>query len=196
MYLINNVHIPIVGPGLNVQTVDVIARFLAEVIGTGMLMMFGCSAGLSWNGAPPDFIGGLVFGLTVMMIIQCFGDISGAHLNPAVSWCAVLYKTLSMPMFFVYCVAQILGAFVGFGMLALLTPAHIFRREGATVGACSTTPVDGLTVMQAFALEYFATTVLITLCCASWDPRNKAKQDSIALKFGLAVAALSISVVS
>lgn len=84
--------------GLSVATVDFIARFLAEVLGTGLLLFFGCAGSLAWQNKPADFVGALVFGLVVMMIIQMFGDVSGAHLNPAVSLCALLYKTLSLPV--------------------------------------------------------------------------------------------------
>lgn len=84
--------------GLNVATVDVIARFLAEVIGTALLLLFGCACGLGWQSQPADIVGALGFGLVVMMIIQCFGDVSGAHLNPAVSLSALLYKSLSIPV--------------------------------------------------------------------------------------------------
>lgn len=96
-----------------------------------------------------------------------------------------------------YVVAQLAGATMGFGLLMLLTPSEIFRPEG-TIGAgvCSTVPRPELTAAQVFFLEYFATTVLITLCCSSWDPRNAKQQDSVALKFGFAVAVLSITVVS
>lgn len=96
-----------------------------------------------------------------------------------------------------YVVAQFLGAIMGFGILILLTPTEIFRPEGSVgAGCCSTVPRPELTVLQVFFLEYFATTVLITMCCSSWDPRNAKQQDSIPIKFGLAVAVLSIVVVS
>ncbi len=96
-----------------------------------------------------------------------------------------------------YFIAQMAGAVMGFGLLMLLTPSEIFRPEG-TVGAgiCSTVPRPELSAAQVFFLEYFATTVLITLCCSSWDPRNAKFQDSIPLKFGFAVAILSMTVVS
>lgn len=96
-----------------------------------------------------------------------------------------------------YVIAQVAGATMGFGLLILLTPDSIFRPEG-TIGAgvCSTVPRPELTTVQVFFLEYFATTILITLCCASWDPRNAHLQDSVAMKFGFAVSVLSMTVVS
>lgn len=96
-----------------------------------------------------------------------------------------------------YVIAQCAGAIMGFGLLMLLTPDSIFRPEGTTgAGVCSTVPRPELTTVQVFFLEYFATTILITLCCSSWDPRNAHLQDSVALKFGFAVSVLSMTVVS
>lgn len=100
-------------------------------------------------------------------------------------------------MFIVYVVGQVLGAFVGFGLLVLLTPPRIFRPDPtSTSGHCSTVPIADLNLPQVFALEFFATLVLVTVCCSSWDQRNAAKLDSVAIKFGLTVAGLSIAVVS
>lgn len=82
--------------GINVNTVNIISRLLAECIGTAILMLFGCASGLGWKTQPADFVGALGFGLVVMIIVQTFGEISGAHVNPVVSLCALLHKTLSI----------------------------------------------------------------------------------------------------
>lgn len=63
------------------KSVDKVSIFLAELLGTAMLMFFGCMGGISWDG---NKVGGLqsslAFGLVVMLIIQTFGCVSGAHL--------------------------------------------------------------------------------------------------------------------
>lgn len=93
-----------------------------------------------------------------------------------------------------YVVAQFLGAIVGFGLLKLLTPSAIFSPGGT--GTCSPAPNPALSAAQVFFFEYFATTVLITMCCAAWDPRHSKNQDSIPIKFGLATSVPFIAVVS
>lgn len=96
----------------------------------------------------------------------------------------------------IYILAQVIGSFLGFGLLKLLTPPHIFRPETSTgAGICSTVPQEDMTVLQTFALEFFATMGLIFVCCGVWDPRNAKTTDSTAIKFGLTVAALSIGFV-
>ncbi|XP_037024947.1 aquaporin-4-like isoform X1 [Bradysia coprophila] len=181
---------------LPISTVDMICMFLGELFGTTLLLLFGCMGGLNWAGTEqPAFVGPFIFGLVVMSLVQCFGTISGAHFNPAVTLCALIYRLISIPMAIAYLIAQVAGAIMGFGLFMLLTPDGIFRPEG-TIGAgiCSTVPRPELTTVQVFFLEYFATTVLITLCCSSWDPRNAQQQDSVAIKFGFAVSVLSMTV--
>lgn len=96
-----------------------------------------------------------------------------------------------------YIVCQFIGAIVGFGVLRLMTPMDIFRPEGSVgTGVCSPSPNPGLNAAQVFFYEFFATAVLIAMCCAAWDPRNAKNQDSIPVKFGLATAVPFIVVVS
>lgn len=76
-----------------------ICMFLGELIGTTFLLLFGCMGGINWAGTEqPQFVGGFIFGLVVLSIIQCFGTISGAHLNPAVTLCALIFRTISIPV--------------------------------------------------------------------------------------------------
>lgn len=63
-------------------------------------MFVGCMGGITWTVAPASFVGGLNFGLVVMLIIQCYGTVSGAHLNPSVTLCAILYRSLSVSVRF------------------------------------------------------------------------------------------------
>lgn len=89
--------------GLKISTLDSFCMFLGELVGTAFLLLFGCLGGLKWTEAEqPQFIGGFLFGLTVLTIIQCFGSISGAHLNPAVTLCAVMYRLISVPVSVTY----------------------------------------------------------------------------------------------
>lgn len=82
----------------------------------------------------------------------------------------ILVFTLQMA--FVYFVAQLMGAFMGYGLLILVTPADIFRPFGIDVPElCMTLPFKDLTPVQAVAMEYISTSVLILICGGVWDPR-------------------------
>lgn len=78
------------------KTVDIIAVFLAELIGTALLMFLGCMSCIPWNGPPSGLQGALSFGLVVMAIITIFGCVSGAHLSPAVTLATVVCETLTI----------------------------------------------------------------------------------------------------
>lgn len=179
------------------KTVDKVSIFLAELLGTGLLLFLGCGGCLTW-GKPANHLQiTLNFGLVVMIVIQIFGAVSGAHLNPAVTAAAFVYKKVNLQMLSVYIVAQFLGGFMGFGLLKVLTPTHIFQNQNASnYGFCTTMPDASVSTTQAFALEFVATTVLILVCCGVWDPRNAKHHDSVALRFGLAVASLACTIVS
>lgn len=77
------------------KTFDKVCMVLAEILGTGSLLFFGCAGTIHWNGAPVSILPPLNFGLTVMMIIQIFGHVSFALLNPAVNIAAVVYNQIT-----------------------------------------------------------------------------------------------------
>ena len=78
---------------------DNVAKVLAELFGTTMLLFAGCTGGLAWKGEPaPFFLAPFTFGFVVMMMVQICGPISGAHFNPAVTVSALFFKLLSVPV--------------------------------------------------------------------------------------------------
>ncbi|XP_058053743.1 aquaporin-like isoform X1 [Anopheles bellator] len=180
---------------MNRSTLDFISVFLAELIGTGLLVMLGCMGCVSGLGhTPSHFELCINFGLVVMIIVQVFGCVSGAHLNPAVTAGAWVYELVSTKMALAYAVAQCIGGFMGYGVLKILTPAAVFdvaKENGA--GFCVTQPNGLISHLQATGIEFVATMVLILVCCGVWDPRNAKHHDSVALKFGFTIGALAVA---
>lgn len=171
---------------------ETVSVFLAELIGVGFILFFGCMGCL--NGAPHLQIA-LNFGIAVMAAVQIFGFISGAHFNPAVTVAAVIYKKISLPLACIYFMAQMLGGFMGFGLLKLVIPRNIFNPTNSTEGPglCTTMPHEDVSNIQALTIEFVATTVLILVCCAVWDERNAHLHDSVALRFGFVIFMLACS---
>lgn len=161
---------------------------LAEFIATAFLIFFGCMACLPLEGFPlqPPLYGPLGFGLIILLNVQIFGHISGCHMNPCVTLAQVIWGVLSVPLAFFYVIAQCAGSIVGYWLLKAVAPTDVD-------GLCVTVPQEGMTALQAFNTELFLTASLIFLCCAMWDPINKENQESVAIKFGLAVAGLSLA---
>jgi aquaporin Z len=122
------------------------APLAAEALGTFALVFAGCGAivvdGVS-SGTVTHVGVSLVFGLVVLAVIQAFGDVSGAHVNPAVTiafWAAGRFPARHVAP---YLAAQSIGALAAAGFLASLFPDH------ATLGA--TRPVGPW--LQSFFLE-------------------------------------------
>ena len=74
------------------------AKILAELIGTGMLLFLGCMGcvqGLGSDSLFKPFEISLSFGFTVMIVVQIFGCVSGAYINPAVTISAYIFGQIS-----------------------------------------------------------------------------------------------------
>ncbi|XP_051859733.1 aquaporin AQPcic isoform X1 [Drosophila sulfurigaster albostrigata] len=171
------------------STLDTISCFLAELIGTGILVFLGCMGCVKSDLFPNNHLQMVLnFGFAVLIAIQCFGCVSGSHFNPAVTVAAYIYDLVSWHMALLYFVAQLLGAFIGYGLLITLIPDSV---KGIGAGLCVTLPHPQISSPQAFGIEFTATAILIIVCCGVWDPRNAKHHDSVAIRFGLAVACLA-----
>ena len=129
-------------------------KYLAEFSGTFALVFFGTGAIVVNNisGGTVTHVGiAITFGLIVMSMIYALGDISGAHLNPAVTIAFVISKKFPMDQLIQYITAQILGALLASILLKYLFPTD--EMLGTTEPAGSS--------MQSFILEIFLTFFLM-----------------------------------
>ncbi len=104
-------------------------KFLAEVIGTFTLCCMGCGTAMlvgcdAVNGGG-YILTALAFGLSIVAMAYSIGNISGCHINPAVSLAVFLRKGLKPIEFLFYVIAQIIGAVAGVSLLGI-----IFRLGG------------------------------------------------------------------
>ncbi len=95
-------------------------RYIAELIGTMVLVLFGCgSAAIA--GSILGTVGiALAFGLSIVAMAYVIGDISGCHINPAVSigmWIDGRLETKDLIMYIVF---QCIGAIIGIALLAVI----------------------------------------------------------------------------
>lgn len=92
---------------------------------------------INWGGAekplPVDMVLiSLCFGLSIATMVQCFGHISGGHINPAVTVAMVCTRKISIAKSVFYIAAQCLGAIIGAGILYLVTPPSVVGGLGVT----------------------------------------------------------------
>lgn len=150
-------------------------RLLAESLGTFVLVFAGTGA-IIINQAGGGVIGhagiALTFGLVVLAMIHTFGDVSGAHLNPAVTIAFAAAGRFPWREVPGYMAAQGAGGLAASGALRLLFPA------GGTLG--STLPAG--TAGQSFVLEVVLTAILMmTILSVSSGAREKGVTAGIAI---------------
>ena len=92
-----------------------IRKYLAEFIGTFVLVFVACGVAGQTGGALG--VTSVAFGLVIVAMAYSIGNISGCHINPAVSIAMLCAKKMNMKDFIGYVVAQFLGAIAGAGVL-------------------------------------------------------------------------------
>ena len=93
-----------------------IKKYVAELFGTFVLVFVACGAAMTGMDAAGV---ALAFGLVIVAMAFTIGNISGCHINPAVSLAMLIDGQLSLFDFIGYVVSQFLGAILGAGALAL-----------------------------------------------------------------------------
>jgi aquaporin Z len=92
-------------------------KLLAECLGTMFLVLLACGSAVL---AGPSIGGlgvGICFGLVLLCLVYCIGNISGCHVNPAVSIAMLLSGKMKASECAGYIVAQLVGAAIGAGLL-------------------------------------------------------------------------------
>lgn len=159
-------------------------RPLAEFLGSFALVLAGTGA-IVVNDASHGVVShvgvSLVFGLVVMAMIDTLGDISGAHLNPAVTLGFTLARRFPLRDVPAYIGSQIAGALAASATLRLLFPAH--PTLGATLPAGSAS--------QSFILETILTALLmLTILRVSTGAKERGIVAAITIGGVIALEAL------
>jgi len=99
-----------------------IKKYTAEFIGTLVLVFVGCGSAvfLGADAAGGHLAVAFAFGLSIVAMAYVIGNVSGCHINPAVSLAMLLNKKLGIVDFFGYIGAQVLGALAGAGLISLI----------------------------------------------------------------------------
>ncbi|MCD7749778.1 MAG: aquaporin, partial [Oscillospiraceae bacterium] len=101
-----------------------VKKYIAEAIGTCVLVTFGCgtacAVGCASDAGSGYLLTALAFGLVIVAMAYSIGNISGCHINPAVSLAMLIRKQLSVRDFIGYVVAQLIGAALGCVVLGVV----------------------------------------------------------------------------
>ena len=86
-------------------------KYLSELIGTLVLVLFGCGVAVFTNA---DIVAtSLAFGLSIVALAYVIGNVSGCHVNPAITISMLIDKRISVKDAIFYIISQVIGAILG-----------------------------------------------------------------------------------
>lgn len=97
-----------------------VKRFSAELVGTMVLVLFGCGAAVLGPMPFDQLAVSLAFGFAIVAMAYGIGPVSGCHVNPAVSLAAFISGRMSAKDMLTYWVAQFIGALIGAFLLSMI----------------------------------------------------------------------------
>lgn len=165
-------------------------KMLAECFGTFVLVLGGCGTALFGH---VGFLGvAIAFGLTVIAMAYGIGHVSGAHLNPAVSFGVWVNGRMSFKEMLLYWVSQIIGAIIAGAVLfgiykaAGMGATGVFAANGYGAdfqAACGGVESGYLNVSMwgAFATEAVLTFVFLMVILGATDERSNTKAAGLAI---------------
>jgi MIP family channel proteins len=203
------------------KTPKLVREFLAEVLGTFLLVVFGDGAimqvvlgnGGTAGGQSSQFFGGFLniclgYGLALMIGILVSGGVSGGHLNPAVTLAMAAIKKLKPIQIPIYMAGQYLGAFLGaavlYGIYAdaihmvdpdKLSTHTMFASYPNTFKISPNSSEFAAPSVATLAMDQmFATALLVVIILAVTDDKNmKVIGSMVPLLIGLGLCAIHIS---
>ncbi len=153
-------------------------KYLAEMVGTMVLVLMGCGVAVSLNCSSncddvanaATVIGtSLAFGLAVVAMAYTIGGVSGCHINPAITLGCLLTKRISGKDALMYMVFQVIGAFIGSAILYALT-SNVEGLDGTGANACQ----EGVSVVGGLIAEIVFTCVFVLVVLGTTDSKKGA----------------------
>lgn len=146
-----------------------IKKYVAEAFGTAVLVLFGCGTAVVCQGLNGGMGAGtlgvlaiaLAFGLSIVCAAYAIGHISGCHVNPAVSLAMLINGKIDVPDFFGYIGGQVVGAFIGSGILELFKRTCSPDLVGFGTNGFKGLSASNISMGGAFAVEIVLTFVFI-----------------------------------
>lgn len=148
-------------------------KYLAEMIGTMVLVLMGCGTAVSLNcGVDTSSVIGtaIAFGLAVVAMAYTIGGISGCHINPAITFAVWSSGRISGKDAVGYVLFQVVGAILGSALLYAFVTYSGIEYDGTTTGAnvCSGSVLGGSLV------EIILTFIFVLVVLGTTDEKKGA----------------------
>ena len=150
-------------------------KYLCEFIGTAVLVLFGCGSAAIAGGTLGTLGIALAFGLSIVAMAYVIGNISGCHINPAVSLAMLINKKMTVKDFCFYVIAQILGAIAGIAILYAIIACSGLEVAEVGLGANGYGEASAveLNLLGAIIVEVILTCVFIYTILGVTSDENK-----------------------
>ena len=152
-------------------------KYIAEFIGTATLVLFGTGIAVVSGG---NLVAtALAFGLAIIAEAYVIGDISGCHVNPAVSLSMLISKKMSVKDFIGYVVSQIAGAFAGTGILYAILNGTDLGTSALGANGYGSLSALSISLVGAIITEIILTFIFIYTILGVTSDKNKASVSGI-----------------
>ena len=128
----------------------------------------------------------MAFGLSIVAMAYVIGNISGCHINPAVSFAMLLSKKMSVKDFIGYVVAQVLGAVAGIGILYAILSGTNLGVESLGQNGFDSASLVNLNMAGAILVEVILTFVFIYTILGVTSDNKKGSVAGIVIGLTLA----------
>jgi aquaporin Z len=177
-------------PGKEFLTVVTMKKFLAELVGTGMLVFIGCGSAVV-AGSRVGFLGiALAFGLVLLTLVYAIGSISGCHVNPAVSIAMLAAGRMTGKDAAGYIVAQCVGAIIAAGLLLLVAsglPGYSVAANGLGQNGFGAASPAGYSLPACAIAEVILTAVFVFVIFGALSKDAPKGFAGLAIGFALAM---------
>jgi len=167
---------------------------LAEFFGTFWLVMGGCGSAVLAAGFPDVGIGlagvSLAFGLTVLTIAYSMGHISGAHLNPAVTFGLWAGGRITGKEILPYVISQIAGAITAAAVLFVIVTGNGSEIGNFAANGYGEHSPGGYSMLAAIVTEFVMTFMFLLVILGATDDR--APKGFAGIAIGLALTLIHL----
>ncbi len=163
-------------------------KYVCEFIGTAVLVLFGCGSAAIAGEALGTLGIALAFGLSIVAMAYVIGNISGCHINPAVSLAMLINKKMTVKDFICYVIAQVLGAVLGIAILyCIMTCSGLdIATQGLGANGFNEASSVNLNMIGAILVEIVLTFVFIYTILGVTSDENKSSVAGIVIGLTLA----------
>jgi aquaporin Z len=175
-----------------------VRKMISELVGTMLLVLFGCGTAIAVNAYVNSIFNtsftftiliiALAFGLILMALINTIGRVSGCHVNPAVTIAMLIDRRIDLFDSIIYICSQIVGGLCGAYILKLIfTTESSFGANG--FDKLSLLPIT-TTQWIALIVEAILTFVFVLVVLSASDEKNKTENPSLVIGLTLTLVHL------